>query len=316
MSDIVKGALGGAWALVVGWLLPTAAAMAVFGVVVLPSLDSVRPFDALDATSAANQAAVLLVAAVLTGWVLSCVQTPLYRVLEGYLGWPRALVVARIHHHQKVYDELRKELVGVGDGLQQAFVLERFTRYPAKMAQVAPTRLGNAIRRFEYYGADRYQLDSQTLWAQLRASIPESLAKDIDVARAAVDFFVCSLYLSALLGLTAIVSISADTSRWLVQLAVTCLAAATMWVSYRSAVIATDGWAAGVRAMVDVGRLPLAHSMGLVIPAQLEDERRMWKIVGDFSIFPYNGKLAQDLDEFRAIPNGSETMRPDRTSAS
>lgn len=302
MSDIVKGALGGAWSLIVGWLLPTAAAIAVFGVVVLPSLDTLPPFDELSTMSAASQALVLLVTAVLTGWVLSCVQTPLYRVLEGYLGWPQARAGARIRHHQMIYASLRQELVGVGDGLLQAFVLEKFARYPAKMDQVAPTQLGNAIRRFEYYGADRYHLDSQSLWAQLRASVPESLTRDIDAARAAVDFFVCSLYLSGLLGVTATASIIADPDRWLVLLVVATLAPAVMWVSYRSAVVATDGWAAGVRAMVDVGRQPLAHSMGLVIPAKLEDERRMWKVVGDLSIFPYHELLAADLNEFRAVP--------------
>ena len=55
--------------------------------------------------------------------------------------------------------------------------------------------------------------------------------------------------------------------------------------------------------MVDIGRRPLAESMGLVLPRKLDDERRMWKIVGDMSIFPYHERAAMELDEFRAEPD-------------
>lgn len=299
MSDIVKGALGGAWTLIVGWILPTSVVVAVFGVVVLPSLDRVSGFEEVASGTSTDRALTLLVVSVLLGWAISCLQTPLYRVLEGYLGWPQKLVLSGIRRHQQRYDTLRRELFATHEGLPQAFVLERFSRYPPTMAQIAPTQLGNAIRRFEYYGADRYQLDSQTLWEQLRASVPESLTKDIDAARAAVDFFVCLIYLSALAGVASVASISADPDRWPVLLVTAAAAPAVMWISYRSAVISTDSWAAGVRALVDIGRRPLAASLGLVVPAHLEDERRMWKVVGDMSIFPFHDRLAAELDEFR-----------------
>jgi hypothetical protein len=80
-----------------------------------------------------------------------------------------------------------------------ALALEKFSRYPDVDDQVAPTMLGNAIRRFEYYSFNRYQLDSQLCWYHLRAAAPESTAKEVDNARSGVDFFVvCStcLYFS------------------------------------------------------------------------------------------------------------------------
>ncbi|MEU5393872.1 hypothetical protein [Streptomyces tibetensis] len=50
-------------------------------------------------------------------------------------------------------------------------------------------------------------------------------------------------------------------------------------VWYRSAVTATDEWAAAVRALVNTGRKPLAASLGLALPQTLAAERDMWTMV-------------------------------------
>ena len=105
MTDIVKGALGGAWTLIVGWILPTAAVMAVFGLAVLPSLESVPGFDLLATASSGGRAVTLLVAAVLLGG--SC---PVCR--RRSIGcsrvsrWPAERVRRRTRHYQKVYGAL------------------------------------------------------------------------------------------------------------------------------------------------------------------------------------------------------------------
>jgi hypothetical protein len=82
MIDIVKGVLDGGWALLVGWLFPSALTVLLFGFVVYPSIEDVSPFNRLSSATA-----ILTTAAVL-GIVLSALQTPLYRILEGYR-WPR-----------------------------------------------------------------------------------------------------------------------------------------------------------------------------------------------------------------------------------
>jgi hypothetical protein len=82
MVDIVKGALDGGWALLVGWVLPSALTVLLFALVVYPSVDTVSPFSELPTT-----AATLAATAVVAGIVLSALQTPLYRILEGY-PWP------------------------------------------------------------------------------------------------------------------------------------------------------------------------------------------------------------------------------------
>jgi hypothetical protein len=162
VSDIVKGVLGGAWGLVVGWFLPCALVLAVFGVVVLPDLKGVPLLGSIASAPLAGQATVLVVAAVVLGLVLSVAQTPLYRVLEGYLGWPVRLRAAMTARHRARRERLRKaidadERTSGALSLADTQTLELVRRYPTETDQVAPTMLGNAIRRFEQYAQDRYQ---------------------------------------------------------------------------------------------------------------------------------------------------------------
>ncbi|WP_217572341.1 hypothetical protein [Streptomyces sp. GbtcB7] len=72
-------------------------------------------------------------------------------------------------------------------------------------------------------------------------------------------------------------------------------------VWYRCAVSATDEWAAAVRALVNTGRKPLAESLGLVLPADIADERRMWTFVGKLSRLPYDDRAAA-LNPYRNAP--------------
>jgi hypothetical protein len=82
MIDIVKGVLDGGWAFLVGWLFPSALSVLVFGFVVYPSIEDAFPFNKLSSVTA------IVTSAAVVGIVLSALQTPLYRLLEGY-SWPR-----------------------------------------------------------------------------------------------------------------------------------------------------------------------------------------------------------------------------------
>jgi hypothetical protein len=75
---------------------------------------------------------------------------------------------------------------------------------------------------------------------------------------------------------------------------------AILW--YRIAVVATDDWAGAVRALVNLGRQPLASSLGLELPLTLARERTMWSA----TVSLVQGQSAPDpsaLDEFRAPEN-------------
>lgn len=56
-----------------------------------------------------------------------------------------------------------------------------------------------------------------------------------------------------------------------------------------------------MRALVNAGRKPLADSLGLVLPKELAEERRMWTLVSRFSRIPFHER-ASALDRYRAAP--------------
>jgi len=337
MGDIARSVLGGAWTVLVGWLLPTALNVSLFVVAVWPSLWRTGWSGKLWSTGATPLSVGVLAVSVLLGLTLSALQNPLYRVLEGYALWPSALCAygraRRRQAKQDLQDRitlLRLERQEPEDRLtpddtarltalranpriaraarkdrrrtavQRALLRERLARYPVD-AQLAPTMLGNAIRRFEEFGYDRFRLDTQVLWNELTGSAPEQVRRQVDLARANVDFFVALLYGHCAVVLCAAAALTA--ARPDVPLLLTAVAVPGLLIPvwYRAAVSATDEWSAAVRALVNTGRKPLAESLGLLLPGKLACEREMWALVSKMSRLPHHERAA-GLDPFRAKP--------------
>lgn len=338
MSEIAKGILAGSWTLLIGWILPTALNLGVFIVAVAPSVGKPSSVVHLSPAISASTSVSLLVASVLLGAGLGTLQNPLYRILEGYLLWPNLLYAHSYRRHlrkkhllQDTISLLRLEhreqqaplpadaraqlallrsdprVVSLAprdhrrSNVKRALLHEKLSRYPVDDMQVTATHLGNAIRRFEEYGYDRFRFDSQIMWHELTATAPEQARKQVDLARANVDFYVALLAGHALVigtALAATFSPQANATALAITAAVlACLI--PLW--YQCAVLATDDWATTVRALVNVGRKPLAESLGLVLPPTLEQERAMWALVGKLSRLPYDER-ASALDTYRASP--------------
>ncbi|MGZ2358612.1 hypothetical protein LRE75_18220 [Streptomyces sp. 372A] len=342
MGDIAKGVLGGGWSLLVGWILPTAINLAILAITMGPSLRQVPVANQIFTASPGAKALLLLIASVLTGLILNALQVPLYRVLEGYLLWPARLYARRSRHHRKRRSELADELTRTRrarraaaervqsagtaqtpltpDGeapaapdprdevltaTQQALLGERLARYPVQDDQVTPTRLGNAIRRLEEYGYDRYRLDSQVLWNELTAMAPEQARRQVDTARTSVDFFIALLYGHTVLVAMALCATSVDSADPPVLLGTAGVLCALCPLWYRAAVAATDEWAAAVRALVNLGRHPLAQAMGLDLPQDIAEEREMWRMVSRMSRSRFHDR-AVALNRFRSPPGMGE----------
>ncbi|WP_199548330.1 hypothetical protein [Streptomyces sp. N35] len=304
MGDIAKGVLGGGWALLVGWVLPSAINLAVFFFAVAPSLEELGLMRRLWPSSQSSTMTLLLVCAVLLGLVLSALQQPLYRILEGYVLWPQRAYDRGLRTQRARRQRLADRVAEPGHpSLRLAVLQEQLSRYPIGDEQIAPTRLGNAIRRFEEYGHDRYRLDTQVLWNELTSAAPGPAVRQTETARTPVDFFVALLYGHALLALTALAALAVEPSAYgpLVPTAVLALVLVPVW--YRSAVVATDEWAAAVRALVNVGRKPLADALGLVLPKELAEERRMWQLVTRMSRRPYQPAAEAAFAPYRADPD-------------
>jgi hypothetical protein len=326
-------------ALVAGWILPTALNLIAIGVLIVPSVDH-GPAAAIDALSVETKAALLAAAAVVGGLVLNMLQTPLYRILEGYLGWPqfafeRRKDAHRSHKHRiierisliKSYRELTLEpgakLPAKFEAMprrdmrrsapQRALLREELRRYPVDDDQVLPTRLGNGIRRLEEYGWNRYRLDSQRLWSRLIAVVPEPVRKQVDSAQIGVDFFVCLLYGHVVVAVIAAAAVVAEQGYWPTLAAAVVLPLALVPLWYRLAVSTTDQWAAAVQALVDLGRHPLATAYGLAMPDTLEEERTMWERVSRFASREYDEARGQLLNEFREQSTTQPTTKQSAT---
>ncbi|MET9469548.1 hypothetical protein ABZY44_33110 [Streptomyces sp. NPDC006544] len=336
MGDIARSALGGAWTVLVGWLLPTALNVSLFVVAVLPSLRRTGWSAQLWSSGVTPLSVGVLAVSVLLGLALNALQNPLYRVLEGYALWPGALASYACARRRRTKQDLQ-DRIGLlrlerqeRDGplapedtarltalranrriaraarkdrrrsaVQRSLLRERLARFPVDDAQLAPTRLGNAIRRFEEYGYDRFRLDTQVMWNELTGSAPEPVRRQVDLARANVDFFVALLCGHCAVVLCAAVALTAARPDVPLLLAAIVVPGLLVPVWYRAAVSATDEWSAAVRALVNTGRKPLAESLGLRLPGDLAGERAMWALVSKMSRLPHHERAA-GLDPFRA----------------
>lgn len=321
MTDLVKGVLGSPRSLIIGWILPTFVTVQLIAALIVPAMRGLMAFsDFLRLPNSSRQLALLAVS-VIGGLIVAAAQTPLYRILEGYLLWPTRIADWRIGKHQERRRNRREAQAAaeaLGQGVRSGLLYEQADRYPVQDRQFAPTTLGNAIRRFETYAGDRYLLDSQLLWHHLTASVPERTVAAVDKARTNVDFFVCLSYGGAVTAATAVIvagSGHANTRTWMGLV----LGAFISVSCYRLAVLATDEWNQAVRALVDLGRAGVAAAFGLNIPDDFNSERHMWRTINTLVRRPYAYSESKDIaaiiSQFR-IHNACERSAPTAPSSS
>jgi hypothetical protein len=310
MADLLGGVTSSGWLFLFAWVLPSSIFVSGVATLVLPALrDLIAPEAAILASFAfVEQSLILGFLALVLGLVMGAASTPLYRLLEGYT-WPRRLRRWGTERQRSKKARIAESIEELEDGLEKALRYEELQRFPSD-PEVAPTRLGNALRAFETYGVDRYKLDSQSFWTELLTVAPEGLRTELARARASVDFFVASTYLSATLGVLAVASglVVESSGVGLVLLGVVALVLSPG--CYRLAVTSTTYWASTVRALVNLGRRDLASGCGLCLPHELEREREMWQLLAAFVFYPYDKEWADQLDEFRSGTPGSDA-RPE-----
>lgn len=335
MSGLLSGLLAGGWPFLVGWVFPSVLSVAIFGAFIEANSPKQSVVFLLQLSAAGQAVAVILVAFGLA-LLLSAVQTQLYRLLEGYY-FPTRLQVVRQNHYRQQRDSLKKKCDAVaknfktatedspgsaGQALRLGLLLERLRRYPDDSCQIAPTRLGNAIRAFETYGWHHFRMDSQALWYELTSAAPERTRTDVERARAGVDFFIAMVYLSALGGAVSIIVgfLRNEPALGLIAVGVTALCLIPLW--YELAVRSTDNWHQAMQALVNLGRKPLADSLNLALPSTIEAEREMWRSVGWLIKGQYNGQISKRLQPFSSAavavpptPDGELPLGDQPTSA-
>jgi hypothetical protein len=308
VKDVLSAITGGGWSFLVGWVFPCAIFVALAAFFLFPPLDHLAVAKDIMELGTTQRTLLLAFISVALGVLLSAIQTPLYRLLEGYY-WPTRIRRPRTEKYLSQKRDLKSK-VEQAAGLEQALLYEQYFRFPDDDQQVAPTRFANGLRTLETYGSSRFRLDSQIFWSELSALAPEPLQTDHERARATVDFFVAMIYLSATFGLLALMTAWwGDENRiGLTTIGLIALLLLPAW--YRLAVNSIDYWRATVKAFVNLGRKELASALNLQLPSTFEEEREMWKLASQLAYYGYSTDLAKQLDRFRALPSSDDEADP------
>jgi hypothetical protein len=290
VSDVVKSL----WTKLYAWALPSALAVGAYWLVVYPR--TWLGHDWLGKATDAQLAAAFVGVVVVLALTLDTFSSPLYRILEGYLLWPRWL------QRRGVRGQIRRKARLARDtghrGWRRGLDLEDLARYPEDEDQIAPTRFGNALRAFETYGKARYNLDVLTVWYELFAACPKTVQSDIIDKRAAVDFFVAWTYIAGLLAVTTLLVAGSECALTPTLIVFALVWAMAAFLAHWLAVRATDEWGYAVKAMVNTGRIKLADSLGLEMPKTLAEEKLMWGYVTGYAYYGDDGNAA-NLERFR-----------------
>jgi len=303
MGDLFKALTGGLARFVFAWMMPSIVTLGVFSIFLLPEVKGIWPFDILDRVSASGPLAggVLFAFMVLLFSILfAYASLPIYRVLEGYSLPSRLQRWLRSRHIREWRRLKARESFAIRrDGVSDGLVKERLNAYPLEQAHLRPTALGNALSAMEAFGSTRYGLDSQSVWYELQAVVPDTVRRQTEEGRAPVDFFISSVAHFALLSPAfLVVSIYRGSFGLFVA---SILTGAVVPLSYRMAVRGVKDWGGSVRALVNLGRLPLADALGLRMPGKLAEEQEMWATFY-WAIEQRDTALVKNYDLFRFVP--------------
>jgi hypothetical protein len=297
MADLFKTLSSGLSRFVLSWLLPSVLTVGFFVWLVLPSLHVRESPHGRAATSGLITAsAVFVLASVTLAVLFAYCSQPIYRLLEGYT--MPATLARRLRRRQlREWHRLDAlSALGFRDEAVAGLHIERRSLYPEERDDVQATRLGNALRAMEGYGASRFGLDQQSLWYELMTVAPTPLRSDLEDTRSAVDFFVSLLSHCALLAAVS-APIGAATGDP-VPMAVAAVAIAVAWASYRGAVQSVLEWRYALQALVNTGRPQLATSLGFALPDDFATERQLWESFAGHTIDPQPSYL-EWLDQHR-----------------
>ena len=256
-----------------------------------------------------------LVREVLENW--SSLGSPLRRADLKERQWFQAWYGSRTDSQ---LNQLRDQWRALSTDLRSEFSTDRVQikhTYPDKRGLILPTRLGNAIRSFEYYSDREYGIDSVEIWPRLVSVIPRDYAVTIDDTKTTFDFMMnCSL-LSVLLASAVFVvgivypsSVLSDgTYYWFIKIgALICLS----YFFYRLSINRAQAWGLLIKSAFDLYRWDLLKKLGYQQQFVTRDaEREHWREVSRQAIYGdrYDKKLTGYATSSRSFP----TAQPSQT---
>ncbi len=157
---------------------------------------------------------------------------------------------------------------------------------PSTSSLLAPTSMGNIGRTIRSYALTRYQLDLDILWTRLQSALQKDGAayfSSLQDSKAQLDCTVTMVWLSAiftLLWTVALLYFCADSTMMEFRVVGISGTVATI-ISYWLACSSYRTFADVVRSCVDLFRLKVIDGLSLPQPYGSEEERELWRRVGD-----------------------------------
>ncbi|MFE6164475.1 hypothetical protein ACFQ7F_36805 [Streptomyces sp. NPDC056486] len=299
LDALIGVAQGAGRRLVLGGVLPNVLLLVSLAALIRAGAPGQRPAlsDVADQFRHAGiaQSLAVGVAATVAALLLTPLQLPLVRLLEGY--WPDTGAIGRLKRRRctayaaRCADDraLAAPRSAPPPADERALVDRAVWRlrhlYPQDAERTMPTRLGNVLRAAEDQAGGRYGLDTVTFWPRLYPLLPERLSTLADDARNQLDIAArfCAVFA---LGAVSTGILLARHGSWWLLLPVALVALSIL--AHRSALNAALLYGQALQIAFDLHRFDLRRALHLPLPPDLATERA-WNT--ELSAF-----LAQGLD--------------------
>jgi len=188
---------------------------------------------------------------------------------------------ASVEAHPDSWDEPTRQLrrtelldSSAGDGLVADVVTEdaarrSWARYP-EGGRVMPTRLGNALRRFEDAAGSQYGLDAVSTAPHFSLVAPDRHVQYLRDSRQQMDTTIRLCTVSLLATALAVGFLLRD-GLWLLA---ALLPYSLAYVAYRGAVASADEYGTAVTTVVDLDRFLLYQELHVNVPRDTAEERK------------------------------------------
>lgn len=299
MGDLFKALSSGLGRFVYAWLMPSVVVTGLIYFLLLPywPLQSGRA-SAGDSAARVNpvvQGASFLLVALTLSVVFAYCSRALYQFLEGYT-MPRWLKRRLQKRMQRKFLQLRA-LTRSGATAERLIAAEQLKGFPERCGDVMPTRLGNALKAMESYGASRFGLDSQTLWYEMQSVAGADLKRDADETQGATDFFISAVAHLLLLSVAGVATFA--TSLQVHSLIIALVSTSLVYPAYRQAVKNVSEWRWTIQALVNTTRPALATALSLRLPPTHAEELKMWTTVSTLIHYGPDEQTLRLLDQYR-----------------
>lgn len=175
-----------------------------------------------------HQEVGLILAVIISGWLVSTADMPIYMLVEGRRGWPPPLRRLFLRSEERRLCELNAAIEKYfntedpTEAIRRHYLeasAEKRSSFPMGVDGDAyvqfPTRLGNLIHSYETYSKTRYGLESVFYWPRIWLTLDKDLREEVDsqqaVADAAVYCTVASAFAGGLWSLYGLLRLPGDT---------------------------------------------------------------------------------------------------------